>query len=264
MRKFIFKKDKELIKHLPFSYLSCQPYLDHRAYVFERNNEKLIVEQDLIYPHDFPLLLTLPKNKKNWHKMNLIYTTQSQIKKIEKEKIPIEIKNKLSKEYYYLTKDFTEPKKDFKRRVKQFSKLYPKHKIYRSYDPKKIINFYNFWFRQKKRNLSPSLKWEANFFDFVLKNLKKYDIKQIYIEFDNKLVGFTWGVKHWKYGWVGLFLKTNYNYKGLSRFLSNQRATLFKNIKYFTLGEAPQKNIERFKKELMPFKKTQHYYISTR
>ena len=54
MEKFNSEKHRQYINHLPFSYFSVQSYLDFEAYVFRRNNELLIVNQDLYYPHDFP------------------------------------------------------------------------------------------------------------------------------------------------------------------------------------------------------------------
>lgn len=101
-------------------------------------------------------------------------------------------------------------------------------------------------------------------FMFMLDNLKKYNIKQVYVEVDKKLVGLGWGVKHHVGGWVGLHLEVDYKFKGLSRFLHHERAKMFKNIKEFTLGTgAKEKGITNYKKELGPCRTVPYFYILT-
>ncbi len=65
MEKFDSQKHLQLASHLPFSYYSLPLYLDFSAYLLPRNNERVIVTQDLYYPHEFPAIF-LPQNPENW------------------------------------------------------------------------------------------------------------------------------------------------------------------------------------------------------
>ena len=68
---------------------------------------------------------------------------------------------------------------------------------------------------------------------------------------NDKLVGLAWGMEHQSGNWMGLQLKANYKFKGLSRFLHHERSKLFADKKLFTLGTGAQdEGIIQFKREL--------------
>lgn len=262
MEKFNSQKHKKLLASLPFAYAATAIYLDFTAYTFKRNNEDLIVWQDLLYPNEFPCIF-LPQKKSNWQFCSIALATYEDIKKIEKESIAISIKKLITEEYYYNTQKFLEPRGKLKNRIKQFEKNY-QYKISHRISKKKIVEFYNSWKKQRKHQ-SLTFDESENFFYFCVKNLKKYDVQQVYVIVDNKLVGFAWGVAMPRHkGWVGLHLKVDYRYKGLSRFLHQQRAKLFSQYELFTLGtSAHDPGIQTYKNELGPDLIKQYYYLLT-
>ena len=132
-----------------------------------------------------------------------------------------------------------------------------------TFSKKEILDFYTFWKSQREHNSITSDESERLFF-WMLDRLNP-DIKQLYVVVDKKLIGLAWGMKHPFYdSWVGLHLKVDYSYKGLSRFLHHKRAELFKDYELFTLGTGCQDSgITKFKEELGPFKKIDYYYLLT-
>lgn len=261
MEKFDSTIHNNLIGDLPFSYMSTNLYLDYCAYVLKLNGESLIVTQSLVYPHEFPSLF-LPKNKQNWVNSSVLFTTESDVDSVSDEKIQIIMKEPTGTEFYYKTADFTNPKGSFGRRVSSFTNNY-KHNLKFTYDKDKILEFYDFWEKQREHG---GIVFSASkqFFIFCLNNLEKYQVRQVYVEVDSVLVGFAWGIKHESGNWVGLHLKANYEYRGLSRFIISERAKLFEESGEFSLGtEADEKGIEQYKEELGPFKKVKYSYILT-
>ena len=260
MEKFS-KKYLEYFHDLPFSYFSTPIYLNFAGYVLWRNNEPLLVTQDIYYPHEFPALF-LPQSPENWQNCSVTFGRESDIEKIERENIEIRLRIEAGTEFYYETAQFIKPSSDFKRRVEQFKKNYD-YKIIHRYPAKKIADFYAKWKNQKPRNAATFPESEE-FFYYCLKNLSRYQIKQVYAEVNGKLVGFAWGIAHPSGGWVGLELKVDYSVKGLSRFLHHARAKLFKNRKIFTLGTgAHEPGILQYKIELHSYRQVKYYYILT-
>jgi hypothetical protein len=101
-------------------------------------------------------------------------------------------------------------------------------------------------------------------FLYCVSNLKKYKVKQLYVEVDGKLAGLAFAVEHSSGNWVGLHLKVDYSYKGLSRFLHNERAKLFSDKKLFTLGTSGYDlGIAQFKSELGPSHVIHYSYVLT-
>lgn len=95
-------------------------------------------------------------------------------------------------------------------------------------------------------------------------HLDYYQIRQSYVEVDGELVGFAWGVEVPGRGWVGLHLKVDYRFAGLSRFLHVERAKQFSGIDEFTLGTGAQvSGIEEYKRELHPSREVHYFYILT-
>ena len=85
----------------------------------------------------------------------------------------------------------------------------------------------------------------------------------MYIEKDGALAGFAWGVIAEK-GWVGLHLKADNSYRGLSRFLHVERAKMFSKLKRFTIGTgAAEEGIVEYKKSLHPNEEIDLYHLLT-
>ena len=260
MEKFNSKTHKDHSKTLPFSYFSSDIYLDFATFTFKRNGEDLIVWQDTIFPHDLPSIF-LPRNKENWTNCSVALATKNDIEKVNKEKIKILITKPMGAEYFYRTGDFTQPQGVLKSKLNRFKNNY-KFKLKGKYNKEKILKFYNFWKKQRKHE-SATFDESEEFFYFCLNNLNRYGIKQVYAEVDGELAGFAWGVKH-RGNWIGLNLKVNYKYKGLSRFLYSERAKLFSNTKEFTLGTgAHDAGIDSYKKELGPSREEDYFYLLT-
>ncbi len=267
MIKFNSQKHKKLLKDKPFSFISTLVYLDFCAYILERNEEDLIVTQDKVDKKDFPYLF-LPKNKKNWKNMTASMVCAEDLEKIKKSDVKIIKTNPTVTEFFYLTKDFLNPTKKYKQKIGQFEKNY-KFKIRKKYNKKKLLKFYDFWEKQKSgdKNKDENVfrKESDEFFNFCLKNLKKYNIEQIYVEVEGKLVGFVWGVKHSKNNWVSLHIKSDYKYRGLSSFLNFEISKKFTNTKLVSLGTGCQDaGLTQNKKELGPAEEKKYFYVLTR
>jgi len=261
MKKFKSQENIGILKNLPFSYFSLPIYLDFGAYIINRNDEEIIVMSDICYPHEFPALF-LPKNPLNWNNFSIIFATNEDREKIANEEIKIILDKTSATEYFYLTETLINPRGKINQRISQFNKLY-QYKITNVYSRDKVKQFYLFWKTQKER-LTETFQEAEEFFFFCLDNIEKYNIKQVYVEVDNQLVGFAWGIVHPEGNWVGLHLKVNYQYKGLSRFLHQERAKIFSDKKLFTLGTAANEpGIEVFKNELGPILKKDYFYILT-
>lgn len=262
MEKFASDRHSELQKGLPFSYFSTRPYLDFAAYTFERNGESLLVWQDTLYPNEFPCIF-MPKKKENWVRCSTAFATQEDITNIKKGNIEILMSKPMGAEFFYATDEFVEPKGDLKNRVNKFRSSYV-YSLASESNKAKIIEFYNFWKSQKEHE-SITFEESEEFFQFCLDNLNKYDIKQAYVEIDGRMAGLAWGIACENSDqWVGLHLKVDYQYKGLSRFLHHERARMFADRKEFSLGTgAHDKGIDKFKEELGPAYKKEYHYLLT-
>lgn len=262
MEKFLSEKHTDLQQYLPFSYFNTNIYLDFAAYVFERNGESIVVWQDAVYPHEFPCIFA-PKKKENWVHCSIALAAEEDVAAIQKEAIEILVKKPMGCEFFYKTDDFINLKGSFKSRVRQFASNY-KYSLTDTADKKRIIDFYNFW-KSQRDHTSITFEESEEFFNFCLDNLDMYGIRQIYVEADNKIIGLAWGIESPKSGnWIGLHLKVDYRYKGLSRFLHTERAKMFKDSQEFSLGTgAHDSGITQYKEELGPVYKKQYYYLLT-
>jgi hypothetical protein len=262
MRKFNSLQDKKLMETLPFSYHSVAPYLDYIAYTFNRNGESLLVWQDILCPNEFPCIF-MPNNQENWVNASIALATTENIEALQRDGIKILLKKSMGCEFFYNTKDFINPKGNLKNRIKKFSSSYD-YSITNICSKERILEFYDFW-KTQRDHTSLTFKEDEEFFNFCIDNFEKYDIKQVYVESENKIIGLAWGVNFPNSNnWVGLHLKVNYAYKGLSRFLYHERAKLFENSEEFTLGtQAHDKGIEEYKEDLNPIRKKEYYLIIT-
>ncbi len=236
--------------------------MDSWAYFFERNNEKLLLWQDSLYPNDFPCIF-MPKEKENWLRSSVALATKEDIENVRKEGIEILVNKEAGSEFFYATDDFVNPTGHLKNRINKFKISYNYSIAYES-TKEKIINFYNFWKSQREHE-SFTFDDSEYFFKFCLDNLEKYNIQQVYVEIEGKIVGLAWGMSTDNpHNWIGLHLKVDYQYKGLSRFLHHERAKMFKDSKEFSIGMgAGDKGISKYKEELGPVYKKEYRYIIT-
>lgn len=262
MEKFNAEKNSRLIKNLPFSYFSTNLYLDFAAYTFERNGEHFIVWQDVLYQNDFPCIF-IPNKKDNWVRCSITFVINEEIENIKKEGIEILVKKPMGSEFFYNTENFINPKSSLKKEINKFITSYD-YLLSDNMDKEKIVEFYNFWKKQKGRE-NVDFEEAEKFFIFCLDNLNKYNIKQIYVEINDKIVGLAWGIEHPNSNnWIALHLKVNYKYIGLSRFLYCERAKMFENFKEFSSGTGTRdKGIDKFKELLGPSYKKEYFYILT-
>ncbi len=262
MEKFDSTRHGNLLNGLPFSYYTSAIHLDFYGYVFERNQESLIVWQDLLFPNDFPCLF-LPKKKENWERCSMTFTTEQDRQRLVEEGVEIRVEAKTGTEFYYETNVLVNPSGHIKRDVELFTKRYS-YEVVSTCEPEKIRAFYEEWKAQKTNRENITFEISEAFFFFCLENLDRYDVRQVYIFVEQKLVGLAWGVKHSEENWVGLHLKSLYAFKGLGHFLHHQRALLFSNEPNMTLGsEAHQPGIAQFKEELGPSKRVEYSYVLT-
>jgi len=261
IQKFDSKKHASLVAVLPFSYFSAVSYLDFEAYFFERNGETIFAWQDPDYPHDLPSIF-LPRQKENWPALAASLVTREQIAEIEAAGIPVLKTLKMGTEYFYDTAAFLSPKGPIAKRAAQFAKSGGFRVLHR-YPAPAVKEFYETWKDQKDRSKHSMEEGEAHFF-FCLEHLERYSIHQTYVEKDGRLIGFAWGVAFDKNRWVGLHLKADRAFPGLSRFLHQQRAEHFKDHAEFTLGTGcADRGITKFKEELRPSRKIPFIYVLT-
>jgi hypothetical protein len=166
-------------------------------------------------------------------------------------------------EFFYNTEDFVNPRGHLKNRINKFKESYD-YSLTNTSTREKILEFYDFWKSQREHE-SVTFTDAEQFFKFCLDNLETYDIQQVYVEIDGKMVGLAWGIPVPEHNsWIGLHLKVDYQYKGLSRFLHHERAKLFKRYKEFSIGMgANDKGITKYKEELGPIYKREYSYIIT-
>lgn len=263
MKKFDSAIHAKLIEKMPFSYLSTAVYLDFCAYLLPLNGEDLVVTQDPVYRHDFPGLF-LPQNPLNWQFMSASMVFREDLQKIRDNGIEIATHNPTETEFIYSTRDFLNPVKTYKQKINQFEKGY-RFEILDHYDRQKIIDFCAFWEKQTADFENCYTRESRDFFLFCLDNLGKYGIEQIYVEVEGKLAGFVWGVQHSADKWVSLHIKSDYQFRGLSRFLNYRISKKFADTSLASLGTGCQDpGLIKNKKELGPIEEKQYFYVLTR
>ena len=268
IEKFDSKKHRALLAKLPFKYESSVIYLDFAGYIIERNGEKNVAVQDVLYPNDLPYLY-LPEKKENWSHSIIQWVNKDQLDELKSD---FEIVKSFSsgKEYYYQTQDFIGLDggkwASFRKDVHHF-KNNNHYKILENYDFSKTKSFLkNIWLNQQEEKTA-SFNESYNFFIFCLENQKKYGIKTLYVEIDGTLAGLAMGSRFNDSDdkWLALHIKVDYKYRGLSRFLYHERAKLFAEFSEFTSGAtcAGDEGIEEFKKSLHPHRVEESYYVIT-
>jgi hypothetical protein len=259
--KFNSDVHKSILKKYEFSFFSEPAYLDCLGYLKFRNNEHILTSRN-VYGRDYHFLF-LPQKEVNYQKAFITFCDKKSLEILKKKNIPVRVKVNSENEYFYDTKLIVDlSDKKYRKRVLNFKK---QNYILRfNYSENKIINFYNKWKKQKRRD-GIVFKDQEKFFYFLLKNLKKYKVKQVYVEIKGDLVGFAWGIASLhKKKWIGVKIMSLYGYKNLGRFLHWERAKLFKNYEEFSLGTGcKEEGITQFKQELGPLRIKEYYYIET-
>ncbi len=265
LRKFEYSKDKNLIKNLPFLYETALPNILHSAYILRKKGINELVAQDILYNNDFPYLF-LPRDKTLWEQSTMLWITNEDLKKLEKD-VEILIKNPIGYTYNYATEKIIKLQgkemASFRRQINMFKNKY-EYKIFYEYDTEKVFDFIIQWDKKQKIK-TPSYNISLEAFIFCIKNSKQLNIKNIFVEVDGKLVGIAQGIVFDENRWVGLHLKSDYSIKGLGRFLFRERAKLFKDYKEFTTGGGGcgDHGIIKYKESLHPSNKIEHFYVMT-
>lgn len=196
--------------------------------------------------------------------MSASMVSKEDIQKIKDSGIEVSWENPTETEFIYSTQDFLNPTKKYKQKINQFINDY-KYTIHKNYDKKKIVDFYNLWEKQKGDFDNVFNKESNDFFVYCIENLDRYNIKQIYVEVGGKLVGFVCGVKHSEDKWVSIHIKSDYQYRGISRFLNHEITKKFADTKIVSLGTGCQdQGLIQYKKELGPIEEKQYYYVATK
>ena len=240
----------------PFYILCCGYFDEGYSNIFLR---------DEIYPNEFPFL-GLPKDKKEWKKAIIAFASEKELEKIKEEGIKIKNVFQIGEEFYYKTEDLIklegEQFHNFRKAVGKFRKNY-NFKILNNYPKDKIIEFINNWANQQKEKNEMFEKGEDYAKLCVQVKDKIPEAKWVFIEVDNKLAGYCCSMPLSNNLWVGLHLKVDYSYKGLSRFLMYERVKQFPSIPFFTLGSGVDEGVKSFKESLHPTKKEKRYFIIT-
>jgi hypothetical protein len=237
-------------------------YLAFNGYYEKLNEEILLCERDELYRNEFPYI-NFPTRKENAVRAIATYCTEDDVNQLQKWNIPIKMKKEHGLEYYYKTEDFARlTNASFRKQVARFSNHY-NFKILHDYPKTKIISFIRKWAEsQKTKNEFFNLGTEYAI--FCARKKEKIKGKWLFVEINNELAGYNLSYPFNDQYWVGIHQKVDYEYKGLSRFLLHQRANLFPNIPFFTLGtEAHDEGVKNYKEELHPYRREKRYFIMT-
>lgn len=259
--KFVVAKHAHILKNLPFSFFSTALYAEYAGYVEERNGESLLVTQDLLFPESYPLLFA-PGNPDNLKHAEITFGTEAAIERITTLGITLELKKPITEEFFYPTARFTEPTRSIRRDSDYFARAYS-FEVQSRCDREIVEVFYGKWERQKSRT-GLTYDESKSFFSFCLDNLDRYSIEQIYVLREGELVGCAFGMQHSEGRWVGLGLKADYRYRGLSRYLHRKRAERFMALPECTLGTGSfESGIEQYKRSLKPSHTEPYYFLVT-
>ncbi len=249
----------------PFRYDCHNAFLDFAGWLLPRNGTQDIITQDVLYPNEFPYLYP-PRHEQNLEHSIISFATREERDHIlTSHEIVKEFP--LVEEFYYRTSDFIEMPGSswsaFRKKVSLAERRYHPVVLLR-YPKEKLEAFITLW-HSKQNEQTVSYEQSLEFFWFCFEHQEPYRIQTLYVEIDGKLAGIAMGAAFDKTRWVGLHLKVDYTYKGLSRWLHHERAKLFEGFEEFTLGSscAGDEGIEQYKKELNPIRTVPYYYVIT-
>lgn len=270
MKKLTFDEAIEISNILNKKSYTITPFYIYYNFMYIiKNNEKLLVDYDPIDIQNINQQV-LPKKKENQINSSFDLLNENELKELNKNKIEILFKKHVENEYWYSTKEWQTlegPKfRIIRKKINKFKKE-NNYKILFEYDLEKIKKFILNWEskRENKKNISKIsktyLKLDAKHCIDTLNNINKFENKKIFVELNNKLIGFAIIIPFKDY-WVALMQKTDLKYNGLSEFLYNEKAKLMNGI--FTTGPAAgDKNLSNFKLSLRPIKVEKLYYVET-
>lgn len=241
-------------------------WLAENCYWEDGNGEPIIYVYDWIDKTKHQLFA--PQRKENIKK-HLELITQEDLQRVRKMSIELEEVILIEEEYFYKTKDLIEMKgkqfATFRKRVHKFQKTY-KYSLSHSYPAEKITAFIKKWASTKDlKKYGPEAKtifeWDLDNCLNYVKLLDKLPCKNLFVEIDGKLAGFAITCPLYPDLFVALMQKTDIQYQGLSRFLYHEKAKLYPDTAFFTVGtSALAPGLETFKEELRPVRKEALYF----
>ena len=179
-------------------------------------------------------------------------------------------KENLGFEFYYSTNDWINLEgqefRNIRKAINKFQKE-NKFKILMTYPKDKIINFLKEWANDKRKKETTEFTKEL-FEDELNESISNLDLidsvdhKNIYIEVNDKLVGFCIFFNYFDNFWIALMQKTKHNYRGLPQLLYHLKAKEMGENQIFTTGaEAQDENLKQFKESLRPCKINKIYTL---
>jgi hypothetical protein len=243
-----------------FSCLTSKPYSDFAYKIIPIGNDSSILWKDVFYDGYTPYALP-PSDLSNLNKARVTLADDACLENLKIKGINFKYYQEDLNEFYYSTSYFSNPNGKLKHKINKFSDS-PNITILNSYDKEKISEFYYQWRKQKPGD-NYFLEEDKKFFFYCLENLENYEIKQVYIEQDNTLVGLAWGIQENEDGWNALFIKNNHAIHWLNYYLLYELSRIFETVSYFTFGtDAREPRLNEYKTNLHPYKiKTYHSII---
>ncbi len=234
----------------------------------EKDGEPVLYVYDRIDQETYHLFA--PQRKEHITLPFIEIASDEDILQLEKSGVHITKKHKIGTEYTYRAKDLIEmkgkPFAAFRKSVHYFQKNYD-YRILPEYPEEKTIVFIRTWAATKDlTNYSKLAKgifeWDLDDCIHYVSLTKKIPHKSIFVEIDGELAGFCMTCPSLPALFVGLQQKVNVRYKGLSRFLYHEKAKLYPETPFFTIGQAADTlGLERFKEEMHPARKIDVYFL---
>jgi hypothetical protein len=238
-------------------------WLAFDGFTEDQDGELLVYERDELFRNDFPFM-KIPTKEQNMENSLITSVSESELEEIKKKGFEIIKSNCFGDEFYYRTSDFLNldggEGRAVRKAINQFKKNY-KYKLLTDYPKEKVTEFIKTWASKQAKNFLFDIG--EQFAVFCVENKEKLKKSRwLFIEIDGKLVGYCLSYKLKEDLWCGIHQKVDYSYKGIGRFLLFERASLFKDVKEFTLGTgAHDEGIVAFKEALHPCRKEKRFFI---
>jgi len=171
-------------------------------------------------------------------------------------------------EFYYSTDSWIHMEgkkfKDARKIINKFNKEH-NYSIFREYPINKLKEFMKIWKEDKVKKFQEVPKFfeeELKMSTTNLDLLENIEHKGIYIEENNKLIGFCIFFKLFDNFWVGLMQKTRHGIIGLPQLLYHLKSKEMGRGQIFSTGtDAEEESLQSFKEKLRPIKKKKLYRI---
>lgn len=238
-------------------------WLAFDGFIEERNGELLVYTRDELFLNDFPFC-KIPNKEENLKNSLITSVSEEELENLKSKGFKIIEEKHYGDEFYYNTSNFLDLKgnkgKAIRKAINQFKKFY-KYKLLRDYPKEKILRFIKDWASKQDKNFLFDIGEEYALFCVNHKEELK-NAQWLFLEIEGKLAGYCLSYKLKEDLWCGLHQKVDYSYKGIGRFLLFERASLFKDVKEFTLGTgAKDEGIIAFKDTLHPIRKEKRFFI---